>query len=217
MINDQYKFLRIHIKKTGGRSLWGLFPQADDSHAPWGEYYGNLGNKIADYFVWTIVRNPWDRMVSLFFYETYETGLAHTKSFARFIEDMYLPKKFGYGVHYNYDSKPQIDYLTDHTNQLACDYVAYLPNINQDWEKMKKRLGMPSEIMYPHHGANKHEDYRSYYDPLTIEYVRQMYEREIELFGFEFDDLTKFKYPITDLEKEPLQLAWRERLPKGHS
>jgi chondroitin 4-sulfotransferase 11 len=212
MINEEYKFIRIHIKKTGGRSLWAIFPQADDSHAPWREYHSLLRDNIKNYFVWTIVRNPWERLLSHFFYQKIEVGNVHTDDFVRFVEDIYMPYKFKIGPYYNYETGPQLDYLTDESGELAVDYIAYLPNISNDFEKIKKRLRFPAEWNYPHCGSNKHEDYRSYYNKLTVKYVYDMYEKEIEFFGFDFEDNTKFKYPYPDLDKEPLQQAWRDRL-----
>lgn len=212
MINDKFKFIRIHIKKTGGRSFWHIINQGDSAHFSWLDYHKDIGPKMQDYFVWSIVRNPWERMVSLFFYETHETGAAHTPDFSRFIEDIYFYEKFKQGPKRLYDARPQTELLKDHTGQLAVDFIGCLSHIQHDFEQLKKRLGFPAGWKYPHHGANKHDDYRKYYNPLTVHYVAELFPEEIALFCFDFEDKNKFKYPVPDLEKQPLQLAWRKRL-----
>jgi hypothetical protein len=212
MINDHYKFIRIHIKKTGGRSFWSLIEQVDAGHHSWLDYHKTLGNKIKDYFVWSIVRNPWERMVSLFFHEMNETGLLHTKDFSRFIEDIYLYDKFKHGKNYAYETKPQTYMMKDETGNLAVDFVGCLSHINDDFIKIKKRLNFPESWNYPHQGCQKHDDYRKYYNSLTINYVYQLYEEEIKLFEFDFENNKKFKYLVEDLEKEPFQMSWRNRV-----
>ena len=138
-------------------------------------------------------------------------GNSHTDDFDRFIEDLYFSK-----VHniksYDYDYRSQWEYISDYKDELAVDYVCYLPNIVQDFEKIKKRLKFPNEWNYPHYGRNSHDDYRKYYNPLTIHYVSEMYKKEIEFFEFDFLNRDKFKYPIEDLEAHPFQQEWRDRL-----
>lgn len=203
MICDEYNFIRIHIKKCGGRSLWQLFPEPDDSHAGFGEYRAKLGEKIKDYFIWTIARNPWDRLVSLYFYEKIETENCKAETFDEFMEELAKEP-------WKYDNSQQYHYLTDYTGQVSVDFVALLPNIAQDWEKIKRRLGLPPEMIYPHMGANDHKDYRDYYTPRTRQMVEEMCPLDIEYFGFKFEDKTAFKYPF-NLEREPFQIGWRER------
>jgi hypothetical protein len=100
MISSRFKFIYIHIPKTGGNSIQAaLEPYADDrlvfrpsignvvaedgeqgldvfneslgfqrrehKHASLKDYYDVLGDEINSYFVFTSVRNPWDRTVSM--------------------------------------------------------------------------------------------------------------------------------------------------------
>jgi hypothetical protein len=75
MINHKYKFIFLHIPRTGGTSIekalfgqdwWGVHPpskhltahMAKQIYAPYWQ----------DYFKFTFVRNPWDRMVSMLKY-----------------------------------------------------------------------------------------------------------------------------------------------------
>lgn len=213
MICEEYKFVHIHIKKCGGRSLTQLFPDTIDLHENFIDYYKMLRNEIANYFIWTIVRNPWDRMVSLWTYHRDETGFV-TDTFDNFIQEIYYKtflRYYGPQDHYPHSSLPQIDYLTDADGNLAVDYVAFLPNIAQDFEKIKAFCGMPEHIVYPHLFKNNRTHYFDYYSNLTSEMVARLYEKEIELFEFKYDDPLFFKYPY-NLETEKKQQGWRDRI-----
>jgi chondroitin 4-sulfotransferase 11 len=210
MICKQYKFINIHIKKCGGRSLAAVFPELEDMHETFIDCYRLLRENLANYFLWTIVRNPWDRMVSLYAYHRDETGMCED-TFEIFIKNMYFKTFLRYYSEpekYPFDSKPQINYLKDVEGNLAVDYVAFLPNIKEDFEKIRQFCGMPAEIIYPHFWKTKRTDHREYYDETTKNMVEELFKEEIELFKFDFDDITKFEYPL-ELKK---QEQWRKRI-----
>jgi len=212
MIVEQYKFINIHIKKCGGSSLASAFQGEFQTHATFLQYVEKLGPSIVDYFVWSVVRNPWDRMVSLFHYQKQNVNQIHTDDFKRFLEDIYVSHFYKTSKDYHYEWKPQISYLCDHEGHLALDYLCYLPNIHEDFDKVKKVLQIPKSVIYPHTNKSKHENYKNYYTPLTKNYVAKLFQKEIEMFEFDFDDVSRFKYPIKELESDCKQKGWRERL-----
>jgi hypothetical protein len=92
MISHRYKFIFIHVHKTGGNSIQRalskhsddelisrpsvgmsdnglqvfnqLFGDKDCKHFKLQDYYEALGDKIFDYFIFTSIRHPLDRVVS---------------------------------------------------------------------------------------------------------------------------------------------------------
>ena len=211
MINHQYKFVHVHCKKAGGMSLGHLFPQFETHHNNMHEYFMMLGSSLKDYFAWSIARNPWDRMVSLFYYENQVSKNCRTDDFKTFIVDMYDSVKSN-TYEYYYDSVEQIDYMKDLHDQFSLDYVACLGNIERDFEMVKKRTGIPDYFKYPHANATKHGDYRGYYDEETKRMVAELQYKDIEFFGFVFEDNTVMRYPVEDCLAQPFQQAWRDRL-----
>ena len=210
MICKQYKFINIHIKKCGGRSLATLFPELEDMHETFIDCYRLLRGNLANYFIWTTVRNPWDRMVSLYAYHRDETGMC-TDDFETFIKNIYFKSFLRYysvAENFPFESKPQLDYLKDAEGNLAVDYVAFLPNIHKDFEAIKKFCGIPEEMIYPHWWKTNRTDHRDYYNDTTKRMVEELFKEEIELFEFDYNDITKFKYPL-ELKK---QESWRKRL-----
>lgn len=202
MICDEYKFVRIHIKKCGGRSFCLLYPKLPDTHETIREYETKFSNKLREYYKWTVVRNPWERLVSLFFYSHQETNFHGHKNkyhkFKDFIADLYFSSRYASTVFHlgkwPFESMPQLDYLKDSKGMINLDHICYLPRIHDDFEIVKKACGFPSEWKYPHFGKSNHNDYRTYYDDFTTACVGYLYSDEIEYFGFDFEDRNKFKF-----------------------
>jgi hypothetical protein len=202
MICDQYRFVRIHIKKCGGRSFSALFPNLPDTHETIRDYEKKMQDKLNSYFKWTIVRNSWERIVSLFFYLHQEAGffghLDRYKNFERFVTDLYFSSQQNSSVFYlgkwPFESQPQIEYLKNSTGKIKLDYFCYLPRIKDDFEVIKKECNMPHNWNYPHHGKSKHDDYRNYYNDFTAACIGSLYAEEINYFKFSFDDRDQFGF-----------------------
>lgn len=68
MINHKHKFIFLHIPKTGGMSIGRALNRAcgiEETYEGFEIHYDNLTKDILkDYFVFTFVRNPWDRLTS---------------------------------------------------------------------------------------------------------------------------------------------------------
>lgn len=69
MISHDFKLIFTHIPKCAGRSICDIFSQRFDHYTA--EYYQDEYRKFfEEYQKFTIVRNPFDRMVSLYIYLT---------------------------------------------------------------------------------------------------------------------------------------------------
>ncbi len=68
MINHKHKFIFLHTPKTGGLSIGRAINKAlgiQDPYESFYIHYDDLNEQILkDYFVFTFVRNPWDRITS---------------------------------------------------------------------------------------------------------------------------------------------------------
>ena len=211
MINHDYRFVHVHCRKAGGMSIGHLFPRFETHHNNMHDYIRMLGDEIKDYFVWTIVRNPWDRMVSSFFYELKIMQRCHTDSFPQYVRDMYEGIRDNSFDHF-YDMLEQVEYLKDFHELPAYDYVACLGNIDRDFEMVKRRSGMLPELRFPRVNSTEHPDYRQYYNDDTKRMVAEMSRNDIETFGFVFEDKTAMRYPVQNPVAVPFQRGWRERL-----
>ena len=74
MINHKHKFIFLHTPKTGGMSVGSALYSAlgiKDDYQSFRIHYDDLNEEILkEYFVFTFVRNPWDRLVSDYRFKT---------------------------------------------------------------------------------------------------------------------------------------------------
>ncbi|MEO1490663.1 MAG: sulfotransferase family 2 domain-containing protein [Pseudomonadota bacterium] len=177
-------FSFVHINKCGGTSVevaLGL----QKRHATAGAMQREMGRAAwADRFTFAIVRNPFERITSLYYYRVRSNhhGLADRHlNVNQWIRAIWQDGS----EHYNdvpLLNGPCIDWLTDADGTVLVDHVARLEDIDAEWRRISQRLGI--DLPLPTLNINKRPAYR---DVLTPE------SREILEFAFA-EDLSRFEY-----------------------
>ena len=75
--------------------------------------------------------------------------------------------------------------MVDEHKRLRVDYVGRYQRLQHDFNVIARRLGVAATL-----GAQNrspHPDYRDYYDRESRRIVGELYRRDIELFGYDFD------------------------------
>jgi hypothetical protein len=148
---------------------------------------------MQNYFTFSFVRNPWDRLVSLFFY--YRRFRLHRrrhdsgsnlllKDFHSFIREICNPKSQWFNIRpvsmsFIY-AQPQMYWL-----DYKMDFIGRFENLESDWKKLCSMIGIPNKVL-PKHNATTHENYRNYYDAELRELVAFRYAKTIEQFNYQF-------------------------------
>ncbi|MEL6772057.1 MAG: sulfotransferase family 2 domain-containing protein [Bacteroidota bacterium] len=184
-------FVFIHINKTGGSSVEKALG-ARFEHKTAQEKITMLGRNAWDRkFTFCIVRNPWDRAVSLFHYRkmTDQTGLADTEmGFQTWLRQTLQDQDPAF-----YDKPrmfmPQRDWIADDNGQILVDYTMRFENLHRSFEEVARRLG--KDVRLPHLKKSKRRDYRTYYDAATIDLVAEFYAVDLEAFGYTFDGVSE--------------------------
>lgn len=192
---DYYKCIYVHIPKTGGISvndaLWG---NPGGVHKNMEDYAKIFGRKTLDeYFTFTIVRNPWARLVSAWVFmkaggqhardaRWAEKHLAGIDDFQIFVQEWVNESNIRKGIHFI----PQVDFLKL-DGRISVDFIGKLENIRQDFETVKQRIGLPYAQL-PHKNKSAHKDFRDYYTAETRDLVAAVYREDIEQLGYSFDD-----------------------------
>ena len=174
-------------------------------------HYRYLSQEVFDqYFKFTFVRNPWSRMISIYKYlkfnQKYEFKSFLTKAFKNKVwRNEYWFVRPQSDFVYTEDEKLLVDFvgkfetLQDDFNDI-CTKIALaptkIPHVNKSNVKPKPSLHPRRLIKYCNHQINQinlkriptFKKYQDYYDDESIEIVAELYKRDIELFGYQFDN-----------------------------
>lgn len=189
---DEYQCIFIHIPKAAGTSVaLTLFGQSS-RHVPWFEYYQASPAKFESYFKFAFVRNPWDRLVSTYFFLKRggidpqdriwaESNLAAYPTFESFVLGWLSPEAILTWVHF----LPQHYFICDDSGKIMMDFVGRVENLEADYAMVAARLGCNRKLEKVNVGSQQH--YSHYYTDASRELVGRVYAKDIALFGYAFE------------------------------
>lgn len=201
MISHKHKYIFIHIPKCAGSSIerillrhehvtcnWNhrfplqtLSPEDKNEykldinsqqHAPLNDFSEVTQQK---YFCFTVVRNPWDKLVSSWLYHKKNKQYQHS------LKHFITSKNIGYKKTCvePYHLNTQCSFINKNM-----DAVYRFEHINQDFKLLQEKLKIGAQL--PHNNKTQHKHYTEYYDEETREIVARRYVEDIECFGYEY-------------------------------
>jgi len=184
--NGPYIF--IHINKTAGTSIGNAIGLPVKHHQTAREVIARVGrDKWDKAYKFTLVRNPWDKVVSHYEYrrKRNKTEVATRNiSFTEWVKKTYGPDKDPFFYNNPKAFQPQVEWLKDDEGKVSIDFIGKFETINKDFDQIKSVIGLEAEL--PHLNASKRAGYQSYYDEETREIVAQWFHEDIETFGYQF-------------------------------
>jgi len=179
------------------------------AHLTAGEYvaYKYVSQQqFADYFKFAIVRNPWDRMVSFYKY----LGFYRSSSFKQFLSGYFMHQLWANKYWF---VRPQCEFIYDQRNECLVDYVGRFELLSAAMDHVGERVGLQNVSLTRTNKSRRRfqrpsgglgalyryvmvryirrktmlDDYRSYYDEESIMRVADLYKRDVQMFGYEFD------------------------------
>lgn len=181
-------FVYIHINKTGGSSIEKAL-HINFEHKTAREKKTELGDYLWNtHFTFTIIRNPWDKVVSHYYYRvmTNQTNLATDKvGFDEWV-------RLAYGEHNKryYDNPkmflPQWDWVTDEGGNMILNFIGRYENLTDDFEYICRRINLHEQLSLPHVKRSNRGNYRDYYNDDTKEIVRRYFMNDVENFNYLF-------------------------------
>jgi len=138
---------------------------------------------FARLFKFAFVRNPWDRVVSLFHRK--ERGRAGApETFPEFC--VWIENASDTCVHPT-THRNQLDWLTDESGEIAVDFVGRFENLHHDFQHICTRLGTPY-LPLTHKKSNRagRKHYTEYYTPELRDTIGEKFAVDVERFGYGF-------------------------------
>jgi len=153
--------------------------RAQDMHLSALQYEKLYPEEFAEFFKFSFVRNPWDRVVSAFHahmqgnhktcdIETFEDYVANLRTC--------LPESTRW---------PMKSYVCDREGSIIVDFIGQYERLETDWKEVAKDIGL--EVSLPLLNTTEHSPYWSYYTRKTRQIVEDFYSVDIEFFGYEFE------------------------------
>ena len=144
-------------------------------------------------FKFTVVRNPFDRIVSSFFFLKQNGYINKDFTFRYFVLNE-LPK---YDLTENTLEENQNKRIIQRHcsfQYIRCgheyiDFIAKFDNIKEDWKYIASKID--ANPILPHYRKSEHDDYKNYYDKELINIVSEIYSKDIKTFKFNKLDYNK--------------------------
>jgi hypothetical protein len=171
---SKQQYIFFHIPKNSGKYIrkkiqsnnkvivnyWGIRNNLDIAHIPYMLINNYINKKIDNYKCYTYSRNPYNRIISAYFYLNPGKSINDFKNFCRYI----LPK---YDFHLQFD-KSYIHYYPQYL--FVCNSNLKIDNVTilklEDYEKPRQ------------YNINK------YFDKDLIEIINTIYSKDFELFNY---------------------------------
>lgn len=198
---DRRKCIFVHIPKAAGvsvaRSLFGNLAGGHTSIAMYQIAFSQCD--FERYFKFTFVRNPWDRLFSAFRFlrqggmtqkdqDWAREHIVRYRDFSEFVETGLSNSNVKQWVHF----RPQSEFLClPHQDSPAVDFLGMYENLERDFFLVRQRLSLDPDQRLWH--CNKttafaRRDFRDHYTESTREIVAHEYARDIDMFGYAFDN-----------------------------
>ena len=178
IICDEHKFVFIHVPRTGGTSVRQMWKKWDGGHRTHTTYQEvkqrfRRGRDLSKYFTFGFIRNPWERVYSLFWKHVKNSPVDTSRGFKYWMFDESRT-----------DSKrhkqPALHFLK------GVDYIARYENFGKEWDYIFEHVGLP-RIQLPH--AYKYRDntpYQEIYDDEMKKFVSKYHQIDIDYGAYTF-------------------------------
>lgn len=152
--------------------------------------------KFDDMFKFTVVRNPYDRRVSLWMYynkyNKYSNSMSKilgggTLAFESFVR-IFFNKGFKNPKyrHFSTHSCPASCDITDENGRVLLDYVARVEDLESMTAELSENLDLAVGSMPKVNNTRDNNDYRQFYNNRSRSLVEEIYREDLKMFGYKF-------------------------------
>lgn len=198
------KLVFIHIPKTGGKSVDAAIKQSDKPRSIEYVYLHGIGifkdniPSIKEGYAFAFVRNPWDRVVSNYYYahklyrelgkkkdtplHNFRIKVAQTKDFEEYIDLLY--KEWSH-VKNLLHFRPQVSFVKPVREHI--NYLGRFETLAEDTNYIGDEIGIRLSLPYENPSKGRKADYREYYNGRTKAIIAELYAGDITYFNYDFN------------------------------
>ncbi|MCB0458546.1 MAG: sulfotransferase family 2 domain-containing protein [Flavobacteriaceae bacterium] len=180
----------IHINKTAGTSIINITGKPFRKHLTAKEIIKAVGKKKWNKaYKFSVVRNPWDKMVSHYKHNikvnpkrmmdgdaiiTFEKWIKCT------LGENKIKKFYNRPQHF----LPQVEWLKDDEGAIKIDKIIKFENLNEDFRDVAEALGINEEL--PHLNKTRKTNYKDFYNDEIRNMVADWFAEDIKMFNYSF-------------------------------
>ena len=205
MMSEKHKFIFIHIPRTGGNSVQNILREYSEDdiitkhahqdgadrfalrnkkfrrlikHSTINDYYKALGSDYRKYYLFTTIRNPFDKLVSFYFSPQRGGVQWDADDFSKFVRRCKPMEYF---------TSLRTGFMRSKKN-IASSFnkIMRFEQLSDDFSDVMIELGLP-KCNLPHRNKSSNQiPYQDFYDEKLRRFVEEKHKYEIELGGYEF-------------------------------
>ena len=195
MISIENKFIFTHIGRTGGGSIEAALvnygskkPHTHPYYLNASQHWTSIEERIAlgeemwkQCFKFTIVRNPWDRVLSQ--YKGHVVKEVPGLSFEQYLHRSFIEK-------ISHDDfrfiSPCMDWITDEKDNILVDYIGKFENLQEEFNTICNKLNIPITPLSHVNKDPSKEPYQKYYNSETKKLIEDAFSKDIKQFNYKF-------------------------------
>jgi len=185
----------IHVPKVAGTSINRALYGKTLGHYSALEVKDIFPELFANCFVFSFVRNPWDRALSAYnfakvgatdtmaVYNNQQYNNEKFRTFEAFVKE-WLPEQNINSLDFIF--QPQSKFLFDSKGKCLVNFIGKLETINKDLMIVEERMGRQLSLSHENKTSSG-SSYREFYkDKEMIKIIGKLYEKDVKNFNYQF-------------------------------
>lgn len=202
-ISYKYRTIFVHIPTTAGNSIYKVLDISNEYNTwslitmdriiPTHQHLMPIQiQKMIPKDIWntfykfTIVRNPYDRIVSDYRYlqecsvrEKYD--IKTFENFINLVNRIVTTDAYTENVYFDH-FRPQSHYFKN----VKYDYIGRFENLDLDIQNISRAIGAKEILPWINKSRSSDDDYRSYFNENIKGIVDRLYASDLEMFGYKY-------------------------------